>query len=380
MRARRPASRLAPPGRRPQAGPEPGTATLGVLRGARPCGSGSTRSARVAHRMASSSSTANAIPGSPGPGLDLEMDLVALNIGPDMMISGEEQRVAVGQRPTAFLERIRELGIVLPEPPGRSAVFAVAVAVVASLMSSPQERPPMMTGVTFAEIRDAIVDVQESRTRGTPRHGDGRADGRRDLPRTLPASGVRADRLPASTRCSRLTSGARQCPWATSAPSLRGTTNEVWNQGIGKYIAKYHALPGKGTGPLGSRWCSMPTRARRLNGQDDKPRIISYEYSLVYGLDGRVDETNAYACDWIWGWRRGADAPLNMLELVGTRWQGHNPMVTETNVRALDLANGGGRPDSRARRDVPAPSGRTKRAAARLSAGRQRVIPSPTAR
>ena len=64
----------------------------------------------------------NAIPGSAGaPVFDLEMDLVALNIGPDMMISGEEQRVAVGQRPTAFLERIRELGIVLPEPPGRSA-------------------------------------------------------------------------------------------------------------------------------------------------------------------------------------------------------------------------------------------------------------------
>ena len=123
MRARRPAARLAPPGRRPQAGPEPGTATLGVLRGRGPCrlgidaiGAGRSPNGELLFYRQ------NAIPGSAGaPVFDLEMDLVALNIGPDMMISGEEQRVAVGQRPTAFLERIRELGIVLPEPPGRSA-------------------------------------------------------------------------------------------------------------------------------------------------------------------------------------------------------------------------------------------------------------------
>ena len=36
-----------------------------------------------------------------------------------------------------------------------------------------------------------------------------------------------------------------------------------------------------------------------LNGQDDKDRVVYYEYSLVYGLDGRVDETNPYAADWI---------------------------------------------------------------------------------
>jgi hypothetical protein len=34
--------------------------------------------------------------------------------------------------------------------------------------------------------------------------------------------------------------------------------------------------------------------------------------------------------------------PLNILELVETRWQGHNPYVTEANVKAVDLANGGG--------------------------------------
>jgi hypothetical protein len=35
-------------------------------------------------------------------------------------------------------------------------------------------------------------------------------------------------------------------------------------------------------------------------------------------------------------------APLNVLELVQSRWGGHNPHVTEANVRFLDLANGGG--------------------------------------
>ena len=35
-------------------------------------------------------------------------------------------------------------------------------------------------------------------------------------------------------------------------------------------------------------------------------------------------------------------APLNVLELVESRWAGHNGQVTEANVRSLDLANGGG--------------------------------------
>ena len=79
-----------------------------------------------------------------------------------------------------------------------------------------------------------------------------------------------------------------------------------------------------------------------LNGQDDKDRVIYYEYNLVYGLDGRVDETNPAAADWISVGGEALFAPLNILELVESRWQGHNPYVTEANVRALDLANGGG--------------------------------------
>ncbi len=78
-----------------------------------------------------------------------------------------------------------------------------------------------------------------------------------------------------------------------------------------------------------------------LNGQDDKDRVINYEYNLVYGLDGRVDETNPAAADWISVGGEALFAPLNVLELVESRWSGHNPQVTEANVRSLDLANGG---------------------------------------
>ncbi len=70
--------------------------------------------------------------------------------------------------------------------------------------------------------------------------------------------------------------------------------------------------------------------------------MIYYEYNLVYGLDGKVDETNPAAADWISVGGEALFAPLNVLQVVESRWQGHNPYVTEANVRALDLANGGG--------------------------------------
>ncbi len=78
-----------------------------------------------------------------------------------------------------------------------------------------------------------------------------------------------------------------------------------------------------------------------LNGQDDKDRVVNYEYNLVYGLDGKVDETNPMAADWISVGGEAQFAPLNVLELVESRWGGHNPQVTEANVRSIDLANGG---------------------------------------
>ena len=63
-----------------------------------------------------------------------------------------------------------------------------------------------------------------------------------------------------------------------------------------------------------------------LNGQDDKDRVVNYEYNLVYGLDGKVDETNPMAADWISVGGEAQFAPLNVLELVESRWGGHNQL------------------------------------------------------
>lgn len=121
----------------------------------------------------------------------------------------------------------------------------------------------------------------------------------------------------------------------------RGTNNEVWNHGVGKFTATYTAMPGKGERAVKLDVDLEANSGSSLNGQDAAPRIIHYTYTLVYGLDGRVDETQAKICDWIGLSGEGMFAPLNLLELVETRWQGHNPYVTEANVRSLDLANGG---------------------------------------
>jgi hypothetical protein len=122
----------------------------------------------------------------------------------------------------------------------------------------------------------------------------------------------------------------------------RGTVNEVWNHGIYKYIATYHAIPGRGQRAVRITLELHGNAGSMLNGQDDHDRVVHYEYSLVYGLDGRVDESNPYAADWIAVGGEALFAPLNVLELVESRWAGHNPSVTEANVRSLDLANGGG--------------------------------------
>jgi hypothetical protein len=122
----------------------------------------------------------------------------------------------------------------------------------------------------------------------------------------------------------------------------RGTVNEVWNHGIYKYIATYHAIPGRGPRAVRLSLELHANSGSMLNGQDDHDRVVNYEYNLVYGLDGRVDESNPYTADWISVGGEAMFAPLNVLELVQSRWGGHNSQVTEANVRSLDLANGGG--------------------------------------
>jgi hypothetical protein len=118
--------------------------------------------------------------------------------------------------------------------------------------------------------------------------------------------------------------------------------SEVWNHGIGKYTAKYHAIPGRGERNVKLEVEIVANSGSCLNGNDDKPRIVTYEYSLVYGLDGEVDETNLNGVDWISVGGEALFAPLNILELAQSRWGGHNPMVNESNVRSVDMANGGG--------------------------------------
>ncbi len=121
----------------------------------------------------------------------------------------------------------------------------------------------------------------------------------------------------------------------------RGTNNEVWNHGIGEYVATYHAVPGQGERAIKMDIELRANSGSCLNGQDDKPRIVNYQYKLVYGLDGGVDETNVAGNDWISVGGEAMFAPLNLLEVVETKWAGHNPSVTEQNIRSIDLANGG---------------------------------------
>lgn len=121
-----------------------------------------------------------------------------------------------------------------------------------------------------------------------------------------------------------------------------GQPNEVWNHGVGKYTAKYHAVPGRGERSVRVEMVTTANTGSNLNNQDPKPRVNKYEYIVVYGLDGNVDLMQSGLCDWISVGGDAIYAPLNVMEVVSSRWQGHNGQVTEANVRAIDLANGGG--------------------------------------
>jgi len=149
----------------------------------------------------------------------------------------------------------------------------------------------------------------------------------------------------------------------------RGTVNEVWNHGIYKYIARYESVPGRGPRAVRIKLELHANSGSMLNGQEDTDRVVNYEYIIVYGLDGRVDETNPAADDWIAVSGEALYAPLNVLEVIESRWAGHNPHVTETNVRSLDLANGGG---NRLRRFASAPP--IFRPVAQYEAGRPPMV------
>ncbi|WP_435019873.1 hypothetical protein TA3x_001524 [Tundrisphaera sp. TA3] len=131
----------------------------------------------------------------------------------------------------------------------------------------------------------------------------------------------------------------------------RGTANEVWNHGIGKYIATYHAVPGKGERTVRLEVEVHANSGSNLNNEDPKPRITKYEYVIRYTPEGNVDVSGTYAPDWIAVGGEAMFCPLNLLEVVNTRWAGHNPYITEANIRSADMANGGA--GSRLARSTP---------------------------
>ena len=169
--------------------------------------------------------------------------------------------------------------------------------------------------------------------------------------------------------------------WRTCGRSRpRGTPDEVWNHGVGKYTAKFHAVPGEGSGrvrievELVAQPGLVPERAGpQAAGQS----LTSTSWST--GSTARSTRPAAGACDWISVGGEAMFAPLNIMEVVESRWQGHNPMVTEANVRALDLANGGGGTGSPARRRTSGRSAPTRRCARRLAARRPESLGGPGA-
>ena len=142
----------------------------------------------------------------------------------------------------------------------------------------------------------------------------------------------------------------------------RGTANEVWNQGIGKYTATYHAVPGKGERSVRLEVEIFANSGSCLNGDDDKPagRQVRVHPRLRPRRQGRRDQPAACRLDLASAARR-CSPRSTCWRSPRRRWQGHNPYVTEANVRSIDLANGGGGRIARRRprrRSAPSPSTR----------------------
>jgi hypothetical protein len=135
----------------------------------------------------------------------------------------------------------------------------------------------------------------------------------------------------------------RQIPLLSNLRAFppRGTIDEVWNHAIGSYSAKYTAVPGADVHTAAIEVELVANSGSSLDGQEESPRVVRYAYTLTYGADGEVDMNQASSNDWTAIDGQAQFAPLNVIELVGCNWGGHNQQVTEANVRTLDLANGG---------------------------------------
>ncbi len=86
------------------------------------------------------------------------------------------------------------------------------------------------------------------------------------------------------------------------------------------------------------------------------------------------------AADWISVGGEALFAPLNVLELVESRWGGHNQQVTEANVRSIDLANGGSRSAAGLPQAPDLPAGRAVRGRPPADDCRQRRRQPPAPR
>ena len=139
----------------------------------------------------------------------------------------------------------------------------------------------------------------------------------------------------------------------------RGTINEVWNHGVYKYIATYKAIPGRGPRAVKSRSSCTPTRARCSTARTTRTGSSTTSTTWFTASTAGSTRPTPMAADWISVGGEALFAPLNVLELVESRWGGHNQQVTEANVRSIDLANGGGRARGRlAGRSADLPAGR----------------------
>ncbi len=121
-----------------------------------------------------------------------------------------------------------------------------------------------------------------------------------------------------------------------------GKPNEVWNHGVGRYTATFHAVPGQNPRQVRLEVELVGNAGSNLNEQDPSPRVNKYEYVLLYRVEGEVDEFTPGSTDWISVGGDAMYAPLNVMQVIESRWQGHNPMVNESNIRSIDMANGGG--------------------------------------
>ena len=161
-------------------------------------------------------------------------------------------------------------------------------AVASILLNEPTPAPG--PGMTRDELKALWAELGEN-------HYNHRiGDYANEIPPGPPRPGydVTDWKAPACTPCSRPTSAARRKPLLANLRAFppRGTINEVWNHGVYKYIATYHAIPGRGPRAVRLKVELHANSGSMLNGQDDKDRVdqLRVQPGLRPGRQGRRDQ------------------------------------------------------------------------------------------